>query len=256
MIKLFIIVMITVFSPYSLAYYYNSVSGLKTGLSVENNTITASNGTDVWLCSTRANNRDLVYHVYGVTVRDIKVSAKFIGYSESAVGVPTVQQCRDATDERDSNIKVANYRLTATKSVSVNEGDYNVCWSGWDGTGNDAKCYNGLPIVPVDDCKSEITNYANDLGTIVVNESVERTVKVADITMRCKTVNSITVEVEQNATSSNVLQQEIIDGTGKRLEGLVVFTSGLSKSIFMRSSGTPTKTQNIEDTVVVIFNYQ
>ena len=110
--------------------------------------------------------------------------------------------------------------------------------------------------MPTDDCKSEITYYPNDLGTIIVGEPVERTEKVADLTMQCKTVNSITVEIEQKTTAGNVLQQSIIDSSGKRLEGLVVFNSGVAKPIFMRSSGTPRVTQSIEDSVVITVNYQ
>ncbi|MDN8542233.1 MULTISPECIES: hypothetical protein [Erwinia] len=243
------------FSTSALAWYYNSVPGVTTGLTVRNNMITVEAGTDVWLCSSRGNDRDLVFHIYGLTVRDPEVAATFIGMSDAPGGAPTVQQCQNATDEPASRIKVAQYRLTQTVSVPVQEGDYSACWSGWDGLGKDARCSGGIPITPIDDCHAELVSYPNDLGTVIVGEPINRNHKVGDLTLICKTVPSTTVEITQQASAGNVLEQQILDESGKKLEGLKVFTSGVTEALYMQTTGTPKVAQRIEDSVVVVLNY-
>ncbi|MEW5290384.1 hypothetical protein ABW286_14535 [Erwinia papayae] len=243
------------FSMPALAWYYNSVPGITTGLTVQDNILSVTAGTDVWLCSTRGSNRTLVFHIFGQETRDIEVKATYIGQSDSATGIPTLAQCRDATDETPSRIKVAQYRLTQSVSTPLKDGDYNVCWSGWDGYGKDARCTGGLPVTPVDDCQSELVNYRNDMGSIIVGEPVDRNFKVGDLTLRCQTAQAVTLEITQQAAAGNVLTQEIQDENGNRLEGLVVFTNGITKQLYMRSTGTPNKAQHIEDTVVVTLNY-
>lgn len=253
--RIFLALSLIGYSTSALAWYYNSVPGMTTGLTVRNNTIAVEAGTNVWLCSSRGSNRNLVFHIYGLTVRDPEVAATFIGMSDAPDGVPTAQQCQNATDEPARRIKVAQYRLTQTISVPVQEGDYSACWSGWDGLGKDARCSGGIPITPTDDCHSELVSYANDLGTVIVGEPINRRHKIADITLRCNTVPSTTVEIVQQASAGNVLDQQILDESGSKLEGLKVFTSGVTEALYMQSTGTPKEAQRIEDSVVVVLNY-
>jgi len=255
MLKLLLAFCLTCFSIPTFAWYYNSVPGITTGLTVRDGMVSVQAGTDIWLCSTRGSDRTLVFHIYGLETRDIEVGATFIGMSDSATGIPTVQQCQDATDETASHIKVAQYRLTQSISVPVQEGDFNVCWSGWDGTGKDARCTSGLPMTPADDCSSEMINYSNDAGTLIAGEAVDRNVKVGDLTIRCKTVDNTTLEITQQASADNVLQQKIVDENGTLFEGLRLFRNGLTTSLYMHSTGTPKTAQRIEDSVVITLNY-
>lgn len=255
MLKLLLTLCLTLLSAPTFAWYYNAVPGITTGITIGDGNILVQAGTDIWLCSTRGSNRTLVFHIYGLETRDIEVTASFIGMSNSATGTPTVQQCQNATDETASHIKVAQYRLTQTVSVPVREGDYNVCWSGWDGTGKEARCTAGLPVTPIDDCHSELINYSNDAGTLIVGEVIDRNVKVADLTIRCKTVASTMLDITQQASGDNVLEQKIIDENGVLVEGLRLFRNGLTTSLYMHTTGTPRTAQRIEDSVVITLNY-
>jgi len=255
MSKLLLVLFLGCISAPTFAWYYNAVPGITTGLTIGEGNISIQAGTDIWLCSTRGSNRTLVFHIYGLETRDIEVTATFIGMSTSATGTPTLQQCQDATDETASHIKVAQYRLSQSVSVPVQEGDYNVCWSGWDGTGKEARCTAGLPVTPIDDCNSELINYSNDAGTLIAGEAIDRQVKVADLTIRCKTVASTMLEVTQQASADNVLEQKIVDENGVLVEGLRLFRNGLTTPLYMHTTGTPKTAQRIEDSVVVTLNY-
>lgn len=256
MVKFFFIALLVCFSSSSFAWYYHSIPGVISGISSDGTNIHVAG--NVWLCSTKASSRDLILHVYGISQRDINIPATLVNKNTSTpVGVPpSLFDCQNATDEPDRRIKVAHYRITSPVIIPVLAGDYNACWSGWDGFGNNSLCLSGLPITPINDCQTTIVQYPNDLGTITVGDKVNRTAKVADITLQCKTVNAITVLVEQKVTPGNVLKQEIRNSAGKRLEGLVVLKSKVATPIFMHSSGVANVAQNIRDTVVIVFNYQ
>ncbi len=240
----------------TLAWYYNSIPGIATGLVINEGTLTLAAGSDIWLCTSKGSDRTLVFHIYGHTIRDIEIKASFIGYSDSAVGVPTTQQCQDATDESSSRIKVAQYRMTQSVSLPLTEGDYSVCWSGWDGLGKDARCTGGAPVVPPEDCHAELVKFSNDLGTIVVGDALDHNVKVADLTMQCQTAQTVTLEIVQQPAPGNVLTQQILDESGNLLEGLVTFRNASPRSLYMRSTGTPKQAQHIEDSVIVTLNYE
>ena len=243
------------FSTPLLAWYYNSVPGITTGLAIVGRNVILAAGTDIWLCSSRGSDRTLRFHIYGETTRDIDVAATFIGYNDS-FGIPTLAQCQDATDETSSNIMVAQYRTTQSMSVALNEGDYSVCWSGWDGLGKDSRCSGGLPVVPTDDCQAELVKFSNDLGTVIVGEPIDHSVRIAELTMQCQSAQIITLNITQQASPENVLTQQILDENGNLLEGLVTFRNATPRALYMHSTGTPNLAQHIEDSVVVTLNYE
>lgn len=254
--RLFIALSLGLFSTLAQAWYYNAIPGITTGLVISGNTVTLAAGTDIWLCSSRGSYRTLGFHIYGHTARFPELKATFIGFSDSATGLPTQEQCQNATDETTGRIRVAHYRTAESISVPLQEGDYSVCWSGWDGYGRDAPCSAGIPVVPADDCHAELINFSNDLGTINVGEPIDHRVKIASLTMYCETAQSVTLAISQQAAPGNVLTQQILDEGGNLLEGLVTFRPASPAALYMRSTGTPQQAQRIEDSVIVTLNYE